>query len=252
MQWTNESARKALCRMVYRMISDVGKIDETREIFLRYLGPWKKQVSIRNVKNHFHGLGCYFLQSAIGLKLPFKFKNNKWSFDSWVEYKVEPLKIEELPCPCMWAQDKCLVIRKSTKLKSRLNKICSFFSILPRRLDLCWIEKSLLDNMAITAEVEVSKVIKQDLAKVHTIFLRSAHRGKRGFDEPILHIQMDLSGRNQLEEVVSFMKKYWSKYPLSPSIIYIAQQSKFKEWIITHVHRGRVLKSKVLSSVHLA
>lgn len=246
MQWTNTSARKALCELVYKKIT---KIEEMREMFLRYSGPWKNQVRV-NVKDHFHGLGCFFLQSAIGLRLPFEFRGNKWTFDSWIEYKVKHLKIKDLPCPCTWVQDKCRIIRKrlveDVRLKRKLKRFCPLFAMAPRRLDLCWIERSLLDNVAITAEVEVEGIIKQDLAKVHTIFMKSTSREEKGFDEPILHIQMDLSGKNQLEQIVSFMKKYWSNYVLSPSILYIVQKSKFSKWVITYLHRGDIIKSKVI------
>lgn len=246
MQWTNTSARKALCELVYKKII---RIEEMREMFLRYSGPWRNQVRV-DVKDHFHGLGCFFLQSAIGLRLPFEFRGNKWTFDSWIEYKVKQLKIKELPCPCIWVQDKCRIIRKGpiadVRLKRKHKRFCPFFAVRPRRLDLCWIEGSLLDNVAITAEVEVEGVIKQDLAKVHTIFMKSPSRGERGFNEPILHIQMDVSGKNHLAQIISFMKKYWSNYALSPSIIYVVQKSRFSEWVITYLHRGNIIKSKMI------
>jgi len=242
MQWTNISTRKALCKTVYKKVTNYYKVSEMREIFLRYsIKDWEKALHTKK-EDHFHGLGCHFLQSSIGLDFILKFKSFNWVFDSWVEYKVNPLKIKELPCRCIWNQRGCHLIKNNDAI-TVLRKICPFLAKMPRRLDLCWIEKSLLDQIAVTAEVELRSNVKQDLGKVHSIFIKSTNRGKRGFDDPILHIQMDLSGKSKIEEIVSFMKNHWSRYILSPSIIYITHND-FNKWFFTYLYRGKIIKSK--------
>jgi hypothetical protein len=214
-----------------------------KEMFIRYTTTWRKFIAASDVSAHYHGLGCHFLQSAIGIVLTFNFRGKRWKFDSWIEYKVKPMKRKELPCRCLWFKDECLFVNQLTP--SEVKRICPFFSVRYRRLDLCWIEKSLLDNIAITAEVETGNVIKADLAKVHSIFVKSTRRGQRGFDNPIIHVQLELSGSNSSDEVISFMKRHWAHFTLSPFIIYIAEENEFKTWKFYLFHRGKLLKRKI-------
>lgn len=234
MQWTNTTARRDLCEVVFKKLSNRKRFEDFKEVFQRYLTTWKDQVTfVEKASDHFHGLGCHFLQSAIGLTFSFK----KWSFNSWIEYKVKPLKIEELPCPCIW-NEKCSVLSNCDKLQE-----CIFLSKGQRRFDLCWIEESLLDNIVITAEVETSSVIKSDLTKLYSIFVKSTPRNKRGFNNPILHIQLDISGKNFQEIIKKFMRKHLS-YTLSPSIIYINHEEKFGKWNITWLQKGEPIEKK--------
>lgn len=244
-QWTNTTARRELSHLAFGALSDRQNLAQTKEMFIRYMTSWREQIAL-SASAHYHGLGCHFLQSAIGIVFPFDFRGQRWTFDSWVEHKIKPMKREELPCKCLWFKEECRSINQLSP--SKVNKICPFFSVGPRRLDLCWIEGSLLDNTAITAEVETSNVIKRDLAKVHSIFVKSASRGRRGFINPIIHIQLELSGQDNSGEIMSFMKKHWANYTLSPFIIYIAEGNGFEIWKFYLFHRGKLRKSRVVNN----
>ena len=135
-------------------------------------------------------------------------------FSYWIEYKVKPLKEDKLPCPCIWIEGCSNLVTSQDKLRK-----CPFFTKRERRFDLCWIEKSLLDNIAITAEVETRNGIKKDLAKLFSVFQNSTQRGQNGFNNPIVHVQLDLSGRDSERTIADFMDRHFARYVLSPSII---------------------------------
>jgi len=243
MQWTNSLARKKLCELVFKNLSDPKRFEDFTEMFQRYLTTWKDQVRfVKKAHDHFHGLGCNFLQSGIGLTLPFGFQNNKWVFSSWIEYKVKPLKKSEFPCPCIWGE-KCYTVETSQdKLRN-----CPFFAKRERRFDLCWIEESLLDNVAITAEVETGSDIKKDLAKLFSLFRNSTSRGQDGFDSPIIHIQLDLSGKNSEKTIKDFMNRHFAQYVYSPSIIYIRQEKEFSKWAMKNFYRNKIIGKNTIT-----
>ncbi len=245
LQWSNTTVRRALSDLVFGKIRGAENLEETTEMLIRYTKEWRDQVTL-DVSAHYHMLGCHFLQSAVGLVLAFRSGGRRWEFGSGIEYKVEPMKVEELPCRCMWFKDSCISVKSSPIARAR--KSCPFFSVKPRRLDLCWIERTLLDNIAITAEVETRKAIKRDLAKVHSIFVKSASRGARGFINPIVHVQLELSGRDSSEKIASFMKSHWAEFALSPFIIYITEKDEFKTWIFRLFHRGELLESDIIDA----
>jgi len=241
MQWRNTTARRELCNRVFSKLSDSEGLENLSEILHSYSTTWKNEVTLANKSSdHFHGLGCHFIQSAIGLTFPFNFKDKKWTFDSWIEYRVKPLKENDLPCPCIW-EEKC------SKFKTSKDKLttCLFGAKGPRRFDFCWIEKYLLDNVAITAEVEMRNNIKTDLAKLFSIFKNST-RNHDDFGMPIVHVQLDLSGRDSKKTIADFMNRHFSSGILSPSIICINQKAKFGKWSVTLFAPKRNPKTKYL------
>jgi len=239
MQWTKIAARRKLCELVFSKLSDPKGLEKFREIFHWYLTTGKNEVTfVEKPSDLFHALGCHFIQSAIGFAFPFE----KWTFDSLIEYKLKPLKKNDIPChPCIWK-------KTCSKFKASKDKLmnCPFRAKGQRRFDLCWIEKSLLGNVAITAEVETGNDVKNDLAKLFSIFKNSTSRYRDGFDSPIVHVQLDLSGSDSNKKTIkNFMSRHFSSYCLSPSLIYINQKANFSEMSVTYFHRKRIIKNMI-------
>lgn len=236
MQWSKTSVRRKICKSVFHKLIDPNGIEDHKEVFQRYSGPWENEVKVKKAADHFHGIGCHFLQSSIGLTLPYIEDQGQWKFSSLIEYKVSPLPKDLLPCSCMWRT------RCSTQgvIRERLDR-CPFYAKGYRRFDLCWIETSLLDNVAITAEVETKRGIEKDLGKLYSVFRNSTSRDERGYLNPIVHVQLDLSGKNSENTIIDFMKGYFAEYKLSPAIIYICQKAKFSKWTVTYFHRGKII-----------